>query len=74
MGKFESMLGVEFELIAQTTSHDTADAMGNSGVHVVSTVTLIGLIEQCCGQSIVSILPPGYVSVGSLVSNFIENG
>lgn len=45
----------------------TAHALGNSGVHVVSTPHLIGFLEMACHYNIVSLLGPGEATVGTRV-------
>jgi fluoroacetyl-CoA thioesterase len=45
----------------------TAHAMGNTGVHVLATPHLIGLLESAAGAVIVPHLPPGGGSVGTMV-------
>ena len=44
-----------------------AHALGNSGVHVVSTPHLIGFLEMACHYNIVSLLAPGEATVGTRV-------
>jgi predicted thioesterase len=45
----------------------TASALGNVGVHVVSTPALIGFLELACHQSILPHCDPGEASVGTRV-------
>ena len=45
----------------------TAHAVGNSGVHVVSTPHLIGFLEMACHHNIESLLAPGEATVGTRV-------
>ncbi|MDA8109291.1 MAG: thioesterase [Betaproteobacteria bacterium] len=45
----------------------TAHAVGNSGVHVVSTPHLIGFLEMACHYNIVALLEPGEATVGTRV-------
>ena len=45
----------------------TAHAVGNSGVHVVSTPHLIGFLEMACHYNIVPLLAPGEATVGTRV-------
>ena len=45
----------------------TADRWGNTGVFVLATPTLVGLLEGTCVRAIHSQLPPGWSSVGTHV-------
>jgi predicted thioesterase len=52
--------------IEPTTAH-TASAIGNEGVHVVSTPALIGFLEDASHRAIIDCYEPGEVSVGTKV-------
>lgn len=43
---------------------DTADAMGNEGVHVLATPRLVSLLEQAAIRAVAPHLPPGAGTVG----------
>ena len=45
----------------------TAHALGNDGVHVVSTPHLIGFLEMACHYNIVKLLAEGEATVGTRV-------
>ena len=50
---------------------DTADAVGNKGINVLSSPTLILWIEQTCLEAVKPLLPEGYETVGT-VFNFLH--
>jgi predicted thioesterase len=52
--------------IEPTEAH-TASAIGNEGVHVVSTPALIGFLEDASHRAILDCYDPGEVSVGTKV-------
>ena len=45
----------------------SAHALGNAGVHVVSTPHLIGFLEMACHYNILPLLAPGEATVGTRV-------
>ena len=45
---------------------DTADAVGNKGINVLSSPTMILWIEQTCLEAVKPLLPEGYETVGTL--------
>jgi predicted thioesterase len=53
----------EVEIVVQP--QDTADALGNAGVHVLATPRLIGLIEDAGIRAVQAHLPPGAGTVGT---------
>lgn len=53
----------EVEIVVQP--QDTADAIGNTGVHVLSTPRLVSLIEDAGIQAVAPHLPPGATTVGT---------
>ena len=44
---------------------DTADALGNTGVHVLATPRLVGLLEEAAIRAVEPALPPGFATVGT---------
>ena len=50
---------------------DTADAVGNKGINVLSSPTLILWIEMTCLEAVKPLLPEGYETVGT-VFNFLH--
>ena len=50
---------------------DTADAVGNKGINVLSSPTMILWIEQTCFEAVKPLLPEGYETVGT-VFNFLH--
>ena len=50
---------------------DTADAVGNKGINVLSSPTMILWIEQTCLEAVKPLLPEGYETVGT-VFNFLH--
>ncbi|HZS33558.1 MAG TPA: thioesterase family protein [Methylomirabilota bacterium] len=55
----------ELEIVVQPA--DTADALGNPGVHVLATPRLVALLEQAAIRAVESHLPAGAVTVGTRV-------
>jgi len=53
----------EVEIVVQPA--DTADALGNKGVHVLATPRLVGLLEEAAIQAVQAALPPGAGTVGT---------
>ncbi len=56
----------EVEIVVQPA--DTADALGNPGVHVLATPRLVALLEQAAIRAVESHLPAGAVTVGTRVN------
>lgn len=46
---------------------DTADALGNAGVHVLATPRLVALLEQAAIRAVASHLAPGAGTVGTRI-------
>jgi predicted thioesterase len=46
---------------------DTADALGNAGVHVLATPRLVGLLELAAIRAVERHLPPGAGTVGTRI-------
>ena len=59
--------GATAEVALTVTSDRTADVLGNSGVTVLATPFLIGLLEQAAGALIHPHLPSGASTVGTMV-------
>ncbi|HEV8306774.1 MAG TPA: thioesterase family protein [Methylomirabilota bacterium] len=55
----------EIEIVVQP--QDTADAMGNKGVHVLATPRLVGLFEEAAITAVQSHLPAGAGTVGTRI-------
>jgi len=55
----------EVELIVQPA--DTADALGNRGVHVLATPRLVALLELAAIRAVEAHLPPGAGTVGTRI-------
>lgn len=55
----------EVEIVVQPP--DTADALGNKGVHVLATPRLVGLIEDAGIRAVQDRLPPGAGTVGTRI-------
>lgn len=53
----------EVEIVVQPP--DTADAMGNKGVHVLATPRLVALLEDAAIAAVQAHLPPGAGTVGT---------
>lgn len=53
----------EVEIVVQPA--DTADALGNKGVHVLATPRLVGLLEAAAIQAVQAALPAGAGTVGT---------
>jgi len=59
--------GASAEVEITVTPDQTADRLGNPGVHVFATPFLVGLLEQAAGAVIHPHLPPGASTVGTSV-------
>ncbi|HSE92518.1 MAG TPA: thioesterase family protein [Methylomirabilota bacterium] len=59
--------GATAEVALPVTPDRTAHAMGNTGVHVLATPFLVGLLENACAAVIHPHLPPGAGTVGTMV-------
>ena len=55
----------EVEIVVQPP--DTADALGNRGVHVLATPRLVGLLEEAAIAAVQSRLPAGTGTVGTRI-------
>jgi predicted thioesterase len=55
----------EVEVVVQPA--DTADALGNTGVHVLATPRLVALLEQAAIRAVQAHLPPGAGTVGTRI-------
>jgi fluoroacetyl-CoA thioesterase len=55
----------EIEVVVQAS--DTADALGNRGVHVLATPRLVALLEQAAIRAVEPHLPPGGATVGTRI-------
>jgi predicted thioesterase len=55
----------EVEIVVQPA--DTADALGNPGVHVLATPRLVALLEQAAIRAVAPHLPPGAGTVGTRI-------
>jgi fluoroacetyl-CoA thioesterase len=55
----------EIEVVVQAS--DTADALGNRGVHVLATPRLVALLEQAAIRAVEPHLPPGGGTVGTRI-------
>jgi fluoroacetyl-CoA thioesterase len=55
----------EVEIVVQPP--DTADALGNRGVHVLATPRLVGLLEEAAIAAVQSRLPAGAGTVGTRI-------
>ena len=53
------------EVVVQ--SADTADALGNKGVHVLATPRLVALLELAAIRAVEAHLPPGAGTVGTRI-------
>ena len=60
--------GLVHEISVVATDNQTAHAVGNTGVHVVATIFMIGFIEECCGWLVYPYLKENEVSVGTHVN------
>jgi predicted thioesterase len=60
-------LGTAATITIRTTAEHTAAAVGNEGVAVVATTTLILFIEETAARAIAEYLEPGEASVGTRV-------
>jgi len=59
--------GVTAEVTLAVTPDRTAHAMGNTGVHVLATPFLVGLLENACAAAVRPHLPSGAGTVGTMV-------
>ena len=55
----------EIEIVVQPA--DTADALGNAGVHVLATPRLVALLEQAAIRAVEAHLPTGAGTVGTRI-------
>jgi predicted thioesterase len=55
----------EVDLVVQPA--DTADALGNRGVHVLATPRLVALLELAAIRAVEAHLPPGAGTVGTRI-------
>ena len=55
----------EVEIVVQPA--DTADALGNRGVHVLATPRLVALLELAAIRAVETHLPPGAGTVGTRI-------
>jgi predicted thioesterase len=55
----------EVDVVVQPA--DTADALGNAGVHVLATPRLVALLEQAAIRAVEPHLPPGAGTVGTRI-------
>jgi fluoroacetyl-CoA thioesterase len=55
----------EVELVV--SAPDTADALGNKGVHVLATPRLVGLLEEAAIAAVQAHLPAGAGTVGTRI-------
>lgn len=60
--------GQQYSETYQVSSDDTADALGNSGVKVLSTPKMIRLMETTATKIIDQALPEGYRPVGTSIN------
>ncbi len=61
-------VGMSLRRSFDVTANDTAAAIGNVGVEVVSTMALVRLVEQACYEVIASHYEPGNATVGTRVA------
>jgi len=59
--------GVTAEVTLAVTPDRTAHAMGNTGVHVLATPFLVGLLENACAAAVRPHLPSSAGTVGTMV-------
>jgi fluoroacetyl-CoA thioesterase len=57
--------GLVAEIETTVAAADTADALGNPGVHVLATPRLVALLEAAAVRAIAPALPPGAGTVGT---------
>lgn len=62
-----SVTGYPHTCVFTPGPHQTAAAIGNTGVKVVSTPALIALLEETSADAVAKDLPSGWVSVGTHV-------
>ena len=65
MDRFEP--GQSAEIEAVVTKELTINRMGKDGADVLSTPSLLGLMERCCIEASDRYLPDGYTTVGYAV-------
>jgi predicted thioesterase len=61
----EAGLVGEVEVVVQAA--DTADALGNAGVHVLATPRMVALLELAAIRAVEAHLPPGAGTVGTRI-------
>jgi predicted thioesterase len=61
----EAGLVGEVEVVVEPA--DTADALGNAGVHVLATPRLVALLELAAIRAVEVHLPPGAATVGTRI-------
>lgn len=61
-------VGAIKQLKIATGANNSADAQGNAGVNVVSTPSIIGMLEECCHQLLKDYFEEGEASVGTIVN------
>lgn len=59
--------GLVGEVAVVVQPADTADALGNTGVHVLATPRLVSLLELAAIRAIETHLPPGAGTVGTRI-------
>ena len=60
--------GISLRESFEVTAEDTASAIGNTGVDVVSTMVLIKLVETACGRLVAPAYEEGEATVGTRVA------
>lgn len=60
--------GISNELNKTVADTDSAERYGSGLVPVFSTPALVAFMEQCANESLYSLLPEGYVSVGTEIN------
>ncbi len=61
------MAGLVGEIETLVQPSDTADALGNRGVHVLATPRLVALLEQAAIRAVEAHLPAGAGTVGTRI-------
>jgi fluoroacetyl-CoA thioesterase len=59
--------GLVGEVVVVVQPPDTADALGNKGVHVLATPRLVALLELAAIRAVEAHLPPGGGTVGTRI-------
>jgi len=59
--------GLVGEVVVVVEPPDTADALGNKGVHVLATPRLVALLELAAIRAVEAHLPPGSGTVGTRI-------